>query len=306
MPVQFQCQHCLSHLTVSRKFAGKRGRCPNCRTKILVPEISIGDPFDANDSDTEDLPKTSGPLSDLSDTSEPISRSESEFGNEEDVGGVATRRKRKGRRSRRSSAATAGYSAGHPASSERGVAVPRWIIYAQGVLLGLTATTFFIFGMAVGNTTSSPVVEEQDGLCVVSGAVYYDRGQERRADFGAVVMLLPVDATPRQRPETSGLRPNSFTPVRNNAIEQIRGMGGCVVRADQDGKFQAELQNNRSYWLLVISKNQTANNESIGKQTRAELGTYFLPIESLLESQDFMWHKVRIAGSRQTLQVVTF
>lgn len=187
------------------------------------------------------------------------------------------------------------------------VPVPRWVLYAQGALLGLAATMFFVFGLAVGNATGSGSANRNEsGTCVVSGAVYFDENRERKADHGSVVMLLPVDVQPRVRPEGRGLRPDQFEPVRNDALDEIRALGGCVVRVDQDGNYSAEIDGGRSYWWLVISNNQQADDDSIGKQTRAELGTWFLPIEELLGDRQFAWSKVRISGASQRLQNVTF
>lgn len=252
--------------------------CPNCKRKVQVPEISIGDPFTSDQVDTPPSVDDSGDLT-------------------EEVAGTGSY----------SGAADAAVSASQQtASGSERVSVPRWIIYVQGALLGLTATTFFVFGMAVGNTTGTGGVAEDTGMCVISGAVYFDRGHERVADNGAVVILLPVDSRPRVRPDATGLRPDRFEAIRNEAIDEIRALGGCIVRADQDGNYQAELDNSKSYWWLVISRNQRADNDSIGKQTRAEMGTYFLPIEDLLGDQAFMWHKVRLSGNRQKMDVVTF
>ncbi|MGI9517421.1 MAG: hypothetical protein ACR2NP_10260 [Pirellulaceae bacterium] len=188
------------------------------------------------------------------------------------------------------------------------IQIPRWVIYVQGALLGIVATTFFIFGLAVGNNTSGvgrPGIPATTD-CVVSGRVYYDQGPERRADFGAVIILLPADKVPRERPDASGLRPVTFEPINNPAIETIRGLGGSVVRTDQDGKFETDVSSGKSYWLLVISRNQTASNASIGKQTRSELGAYFFPIEDVLDDRAFQWSKVRISGAEQELRTVTF
>ena len=277
MPVRFQCPHCSSRLTVSRRFGGKRGRCPNCKSKVTVPEISINDPFE--DRSADNALSSSNPLT-MDDLSS----------RQDHLPGLASDASSPGR-SRLSD----------------GVNIPRWVLYVQGGLLGLIATTFFVFGLAVGNTTSvGGHSGADDGTCVISGSVYYDRGQERTADHGAVVIMLPADSHPRNRPNASGLRPDRFEPIRNEAMDDIRALGGCVVRVDPDGNYETELANGKSYWWLVISRNQRAASDNIGKQTRAELGTWFLPIEELLGDREFMWHKVRVSGTSQKMQVVTF
>jgi len=264
-----------------------------------VPEISIDDAFskDAMDADGNQIVQAASSGGPRSTVGDQVAAGQSPSGDADlthqgDGGRLSRSSDRRGSR---------------PVSGARErVEIPRWAIYLQGALLGLTATTFFIFGMAVGDSTGGGSTVQSNGNCVVSGAVYYDRGSERLADTGAVVILLPVDAAPRERPDASGLRPEQFSAVRNQAIDEIRAMGGSIVRADQDGKFQTELPGKQSYWLLVISRNQQAANDTISKQTRAELGTYFLPIESLLDDRDFLWQKVRFSGPSQALQDVTF
>lgn len=38
MPIQITCQKCHKRFSVSEKFAGKTGPCPNCKTTIKIPE----------------------------------------------------------------------------------------------------------------------------------------------------------------------------------------------------------------------------------------------------------------------------
>ncbi len=40
MPINVTCPGCHKRFTVSEKFAGKEGPCPNCKTKIRIPELS--------------------------------------------------------------------------------------------------------------------------------------------------------------------------------------------------------------------------------------------------------------------------
>ena len=87
-----------------------------------------------------------------------------------------------------------------PASWSELIEVPRWAVYSQAALLGLIATTFFIFGMMVGNLTSNSSAEiNQTFDCRVVGSVAYRVDGDLRADEGAVVMLLPQDRKPDVR-----------------------------------------------------------------------------------------------------------
>jgi len=42
--VRFQCQHCGARLQVSEAQAGKKGRCPHCKTPLVVPNPSVSAP----------------------------------------------------------------------------------------------------------------------------------------------------------------------------------------------------------------------------------------------------------------------
>ena len=43
MPIRFFCPRCEAKLTVSRRYGGRKGRCPNCKTKVRVPEVKVAD-----------------------------------------------------------------------------------------------------------------------------------------------------------------------------------------------------------------------------------------------------------------------
>jgi DNA-directed RNA polymerase subunit RPC12/RpoP len=54
--IKFNCNKCGQKLSVPETRAGKKGRCPNCKNIIAVPEIPIIDLLeDNNDSETADL-----------------------------------------------------------------------------------------------------------------------------------------------------------------------------------------------------------------------------------------------------------
>ncbi len=290
MSVRFQCAHCLSHLTVSRRFAGKRGRCPNCRTRILVPEISV------------DTPNIQGLAKDVADS--PTVVQDTKPGSTLDISQLdestrAPARRRRRKKSRVSSSDT------NSLLTEK-VPLPRWAIYAQGGLLGIVATTFFIFGLAVGTENPIGGPQAETGPCQVQGSVFYDEDNQRSPDLGAVVMLLPEGAAPRQRPTGKDLNPTTFRAIENRGIDMIRSLGGSVVRVDAQGNFATDIDANRNYWLLIISKHQSADNDTIGKQTRADLGAWFLPIENLLQDRAFVWSKFKPQGPTHQIPTTNF
>jgi hypothetical protein len=40
MAIDFQCKHCGKRIEAPDKLAGKRGKCPKCRTTLLIPEAA--------------------------------------------------------------------------------------------------------------------------------------------------------------------------------------------------------------------------------------------------------------------------
>lgn len=292
VPVRFNCENCRSRLTVSRRFAGQTGRCPGCGKKIRIPEITIAGP-----EDQPAPPPDSGPLV---QTEPPEAGLETATANRDDVpevaGPVAPSTQRHGRPPERD-----------PASLSETIPVPRWVVYVQASLLGIIATSFFVFGLAVGsNTPGSGRGPAPDSDVRISGTVLFERNGIEEVDESAVVMLLPVSARPDPRPDPQTLVPARFVPLDNSSIEIIRDLGGAVVRVNRSGRFQATVRGGRSYWLLIVSRNQSAGPQTIDKQMRADLGGFFFPVENLLQDRAFFLEKIRPPGGEYRVPAVVF
>ena len=104
------------------------------------------------------------------------------------------------------------------------------------------------------------------------------------------------------------LSPKNFEPFDNLSIEEIRLAGGQVVRVDDSGEFATTLNSGTSYQLLIISYGKTRRSaeKEISKEMRAELGTFFFPLEELIEDHDFHWQSLSLEGKRHELPVVMF
>lgn len=187
-------------------------------------------------------------------------------------------------------------------SDQQRISLPRWIVYFQAAMLAVCAATFFVFGMMVGNLTSTKTVQAEsyriNGTVLVSG-----EGQDQ-FDEGAVVVLLPADEKPDPRPEGDILNPDEFEPIDNPSIDLIRRMGGDVIRCSRDGEFETELPGRREYFVLVISKSQQrSGNSEVPKKTAAELGRYFLPYDDLLGDHAYSWTRVKLNSDRNLKEV---
>lgn len=192
------------------------------------------------------------------------------------------------------------------------IEVPRWAVYFQAALLGLIATTFFIFGLMVGNLTSSSDAETNAKFeCRVFGSVAYRVDGDLRADDGAVIMLLPHDKKPEVRSPGELVNPDSFKALENDAIARIQSLGGAVVRADENGQFDvvidAKQGNGLEYYLLIVSKNQRGVDiKEMTKEEFASIGTYFSPVEDLVEDRSFFWMKIVAESNRLDLPEIEF
>lgn len=191
------------------------------------------------------------------------------------------------------------------------VSVPRWVVYFQAGLLGVVATTFFVFGLMVGNLTSGSTEVNASFDCRVVGSVAFRSRGDLRADEGAVVFLLPKDKQPDERSPGRLVNPETFKALDNSAIDRIHELGGAVVRADENGQFDvvvdASYGNGIEYYLLIVSKNRRGvettpmTNEQVGA-----IGSFFIPVEDVVDDRSFYWEKVVAAEERLDLPEIEF
>ncbi|MHC4159773.1 MAG: hypothetical protein ACYSSO_11925, partial [Planctomycetota bacterium] len=53
--IKFHCRNCGQGISVSEVHAGKKGKCPKCKTIVVVPEINDDISLRPQDSDTDSL-----------------------------------------------------------------------------------------------------------------------------------------------------------------------------------------------------------------------------------------------------------
>jgi hypothetical protein len=191
------------------------------------------------------------------------------------------------------------------------ILIPRWIVYFQAALLGIIATTFFVFGLMVGCLTSgqsNQTVRTQP--CVVSGTVQYDSAKGTIPDQGAVVFLLPKNRRPEERSPGNLVAPRNFEPLNNPGIEIINRLGGAVVRTDEFGKFNLTVDGSSQgieYFVLVVSKNRRTDDPApMSKQQVAVIGTFFMPVDRVIDGQAYYWSSLTARGDSAELGEVDF
>ena len=187
------------------------------------------------------------------------------------------------------------------------------MIYGQAALLGVSAATFFLFGLMVGNLTSSGSNQNGNAAvtgyvedCRISGVVTYQSGGRNMVDVGAVVVLIPRGSTPKKRQAPGLIMPETFVALDNPTIEAIYNVGGTVVRADSDGKFDVLVDQGREFRLLVLSKNRRAKGRQLEEQQSAVLEAWFAPSEKLTRDNDFQWRDVDASSEKVDMGVVAF
>lgn len=192
------------------------------------------------------------------------------------------------------------------------IQIPRWVIYAQALLIVITAGIFFVLGVLVNGLNSPTSADFKRKLdCRVYGSVAYRDDGNLKADRGAVVIILPSNRKPSARSQGGLVHPNSFQALDNEAIDRIHRLGGSVVRADENGQFEVTIDSNSvvgiPYSVLVVSKNGAQRDgAALTKDQFASLAEFFAPVEDVVEKRPFFWMELTADGERVDLPEVEF
>lgn len=191
------------------------------------------------------------------------------------------------------------------------VAVPRSVLYMQGVLLGIVAIGFFVLGILVGMRVRNPsdTTAVVPRPCVVTGSIAYkDESDRKTPDAGAVVILLPAEKLPQKKSPPHGLRPDDELPDDDHAaLSAIREIGGDYGRTDADGRYELLVTSSHSYFVLFISSRLRQRGEELAKRDLAELGSYFLPADKLIGRNKYVWYQVAsIRSTHKRLKEMVF
>lgn len=284
MPIKFACEHCGQRLNVSSKQAGMRAKCPKCKGKIQVPDADAAEEFakEAVDGDA------SGPTDGQSEEENPYAEfvvydDEVEWHYESDDEDYAPRMS--------------------TATDLDRVAVPRRVLYAQGILLAVVAIVSFVLGMMVnGGGGAKETVDAVPISCVLSGNVSYaTAGGSNLPDDGSVVIVFPTEQRPAPtgKAPIEGLRPGDPMPRGDSDnLRIIQSIGGAYTRADNEGGYQLTLPDTGRYFVLIVSKNRyRTEGEELDKADIAQLGRYVQPPTELLGESKYAWREVNIRAN---------
>lgn len=279
MSIRFRCQSCGQKLRVGDDKAGQRAKCPRCKSTLTVPPASVepeepSPPPSAAETAPHQVDPDAPKIPDVA-------------GYEENVEWV--------------------YESDSPSPAESvvdydKVAVPRRVLYVQGILLGVVALVAFILGLLMRSNSSEQVMEGTPRSCLLSGNVTYSTIGGVRPDAGSVLILLPLDRhpVPDNKAPVEGLRPGDPEPLAENAsLRLIRGLGGDYTRADANGAFEVRVPGAGIYYVLVISSHAPRSpQDELEKIDVAQVGRYFDNPIDLLADRKYRWSQLTVRRDR--------
>jgi hypothetical protein len=183
------------------------------------------------------------------------------------------------------------------------IAVPRYVLYLQGGLIGLVALLAFAIGMLTGGAilTQPPQVPAGPQACLITGSVTYSSGVRNLPDEGAVIAVLPQSqARLEEKAPVQGLRPGDPTPDEaHSGISILREAGGAYARADANGRFELRLPDGGRYLVLVISnQKQLRSLDEIKTADILKIGPYFSNAADLVGNRRYQLTMEQVRGDR--------
>lgn len=274
MTIRFACTHCGQRLSVHDEKVGKKAKCPKCKQPITVPTAEAA----AVQLAEVRAARAEAELEDA--------LAEFVVYDDEDVELIYETE------DETQTAAT-------PQADENYLAVPRWIVYVQGILLGVVALIAFALGILVGGSTAttSGTGEEAAGPVLLSGQITFrNSGNEQVPDEGGVVIALPADAHPEQKIDIAGLRPGDDPPADDHpAVLAIREIGGNITRVDLDGNFRLQLSEPGRYFVLMLSGHtRSVDGTTPDREHLAQMGRYFTSPLDLIGANKHYWRNERV------------
>ena len=270
MPIRFSCPHCTQKLSVSTRKAGRAANCPRCKKELTVPAApaaSVDEAAAAEEEASEDDPYAQFVIYD-----------DAELVYDD---------------------AALPHPGGSPSVQDR-VAVPRYVLYTQGLLLAAVGLTCFIFGVLTGGTFFNSPATAGKGPCTITGTVRYASGNRRMPDEGAVIIVLPETKDAGQRASAAGMRPDEPLPETPlSGVQQIVDMGGAYTRAGPQGDFSVNLASGGKYYVLVLSHHaRRTGNEDVKVTDVRTLGRFFDGAIDLLADSKYRLTAETVRGDR--------
>jgi len=281
MPIRFPCPHCKQKLSISSKRSGATANCPRCQKELTVPVVNrVTAPAEPATGDVAAPP--------LPDETEQDDNPYSQFAVFDETELVYDT----------SAPATASPAA---APLGRRISVPRYVLLTQGVLLGVVALAAFALGLATGGSFFSRPASTAGQGSQIHGTISYAAGARTLPDAGAVVIFLPQTKDPGRAITAAGLRPEEPLPDAPLAgAEELRNMGGAYTRADEEGRYEVQLAEAGTYYVLVLSSHRHREaGQDINTQDLVKIRRFVENASDLLADSRYQFSTETVRGDRQ-------
>lgn len=280
MPIRFPCPHCHQKLSISSKKSGAQATCPRCEKELTVPTVQR---LAAAVSSTSEPPPP--PVAAQTDPEDDPYAQFAVYDETELVYDTAP---------------TTTTAPPAPPLARR-ISLPRYVLLTQGILLGAVALSAFALGLATGGSFFGRQTDLAGAPCKVSGTISYASGGRTIPDGGAVVLFLPQTKDPGRAIAAEGLRPEEQLPNAPLAgAEELRNLGGAYTRADDNGRYQVQLAEPGTYYVLVLSRHaRRGAGQDIQTQDLVKLRRFVENASDLLADSRYQFTTESVRGSRQ-------
>jgi hypothetical protein len=280
MPIRFRCPHCQQRLSIGTQKSGAQTQCPTCKELVSVP--TDPETIAAHDLAAPAVSIDTPPQAkELMSQSPPAARE-----NRPSPSEVLP--------DRPASLAPA------PASTDSlwiskldatRVTVPRYVIFAQGLLLAAVGVVCLIIGVFMGlawSPTTRPI-DPATLPCVVRGRVEYEDSQGNRLpDIGAVILALPTARQPEKSIASDGLGVEDPEPKADHpGLRELESLGGKIARVDPAGRFEFRVPRGGEFHIIAISRQAQRGKEPHQPKITSVLGKYIGPATKLLGEHSY-------------------
>jgi hypothetical protein len=284
MSIRFSCVNCGQRLSVGQHKAGQQATCPKCKTQLQIPP--------------QTAPQNSPPVTSLPPTQltgnapQPMRTIAFQEPVEEHVEVVYAQAPSimSGNRKSKTSANDL------EADLER-IALPRYVIFAQGLLLAVVAVACFLLGLGIGSVLSGRTSQTTVQSAKISGNVSLLKKGERMGDLGATLLFIPLEATPEEKISLHAFMPQANTVEQVAADSWLNKFGGKFFKCVERGKFEVALPSKGRFYVLVFSANAPKNDQAEPTQQQlGQMSRYFELDEQSFSKVRYQWRMEEVRG----------
>ncbi len=288
MPVRFNCPVCSQLLGIGSRKIGSVIFCPKCQGEIIVPtqEQALAEATELDRFDQDDIEETLNSLVVYDQVT--VSPAGSLSSGQSSQGPLQPGHKFASNRVMR--------PASELTDEQRYVAVPRSMLYVQGVLFAGIASAFFGAGYWIGsapkpqNTPDIQAVSKPATARLNVRLTFLDSKGTPQPDRDSVVMALPVERSSADRLLVDGLRPSDPSPsAADSLMIKLERQGIAYGRTNATGELDGLIvAAGQKYHLLILSNHAQRPK---GTKPRAEdlklLDTFFEDPAKLLGERHY-------------------